>query len=377
MMTKKKNICITITSLAPGGAEKQSLLLAKALKPYHNITVVIVNPKPIYKSHMTVIEKEHLNHIFLDKNPIKKFRIFARFLKKQKIDIIFSFLPNDTIWASVCGKIAGVPYILGGIRNSHIAFVKYAVLRFANNYLLNYTIANNYAAYDAAIKFGFKKNVFVVPNGIEMRPMRKIIPHDQNHLTIISVGRLVKQKAYETALKAIETLKNRLKNDFGIRYRIVGNGPERQNIEALIEMHNLRNEVELITDPSDIYALLEVSDVYLNTSTFEGISNSILEAMNCSMPIIATDAGDNSRLVIHTKNGYIAAIHDYQKIADYLYGLIESPLLISSMGSASYDYLVKNYSFEQFQNLYMNIIDHIENITIESGKAQFINNLSR
>ena len=71
-MTVKKNICITINSLAPGGAEKQSLLLAKALKPYHNTTVVIINPQPIYKKHIAVIEKDDIKHIFLDRNPIKK-----------------------------------------------------------------------------------------------------------------------------------------------------------------------------------------------------------------------------------------------------------------------------------------------------------------
>ncbi|MGB5436863.1 MAG: glycosyltransferase [Maribacter sp.] len=375
-MTVKKNICITINSLAPGGAEKQSLLLAKALKPYHNTTVVIINPQPIYKQHIAVIEKEDINHIFLAKNPIKKIREFTGFLKKQQIDIIFSFLPADTIWASICGKIANVPYILGGIRNSHIAYIKYAALRFANNYLLDYTIANNYAAYEAAIKFGFKKNIMVAPNGIEMRPMLHRQDSAKNHITIISVGRLVKQKAYEIALQAIVELKNTLNNDYSIKYRIVGSGPEQQNIEAFIERNKLKDEVELITDPSNIYDLLESSDIYLSTSTFEGISNSILEAMNCAMPIVATDAGDNSRLVIHGKNGFITTIDDSQKIADYLGELIKSRTLTHQMGLESYDHLVKCYSFEQFQNLYRNIIHHIEKMQIHNGTPYFMNDMN-
>ncbi|MBD0852595.1 glycosyltransferase family 4 protein [Maribacter arenosus] len=368
-MTVKKNICITINSLAPGGAEKQSLLLAKALKPYHNTTVVIINPQPIYKKHIAVIEKDDIKHIFLDRNPIKKIRDFTGFLKKKKIDIIFSFLPTDTIWASICGKIANVPYIFGGIRNSHIAYFKYAALRFANNHLLNYTIANNYAAYDSSIKFGFKKNVMVIPNGIEIRPKSQIKGLQMKTITVISIGRLVKQKGYVTALQAIAELKNTLKSNYVLRYRIVGDGPEQENITGAIKKYDLQKEIELITNPSNIYALLESSEIYLSTSTFEGISNSIMEAMNCALPIVATDAGDNSRLVLHGQNGFLSTIDAYKDIARHLGTLIESPDKRKRMGQASYDHLVKNFSYDAFQKKYLNIIKNIEAIPINNGEV--------
>ncbi|MFH6603643.1 glycosyltransferase [Maribacter algicola] len=365
-MPERKNICITINSLAPGGAEKQSLLLAKALRPYHNATVVIINPKPCYEAHVTVINNEGLDHVFLSKNPVRKFYQFQGFLKTRKIDIIFAFLPTDTIWASICGKICGVPYIFGGIRNSHIAYAKYAALRFVNNNLLDYTIANNYAAYESAIEFGFKKKVMVVPNGIEMRPMRQTVNASKT-ISIISVGRLVRQKDYETALKAILELKNLTEKAYSLRYRIVGSGPEQQHIETLVESFGLNNEVELITDPHNIYELLESSDIYLCTSTFEGISNSIMEAMNCSLPVVATDAGDNSRLVLHGQTGFLAKIGDFQELANFLFEMIESPKERTQMGIKGYDHLADGFSYETFQKRYLKLIENIGEIEIVDG----------
>ncbi len=367
-MTVRKNICITINSLASGGAEKQSLLLAKALKIHHNTILVILNPQPIYQPLISLIEEENIDHIFLAKNPIKKAVEFSSFLKKRKIEIVFSFLPTDTILSGVCGKIMGVPHIFGGIRNSFIPRIKFAALRLAHNYLLSYTIANNFSAYHSSIEFGFKKKVFVIPNGIEIRPFFERQISKRKVISIISLGRLVEQKDYETALKSIAELKKDLKATVQLKYRIVGHGPEKENIITNIKKYNLQKEVEIISNPSNIYDLLASSDIYLCTSIFEGFSNSIMEAMNCGLPIIATNAGDNSRLVIHGKNGFITDLRDYRKLSHHLLGLIESPETLNQMGTESYNHLVKSFSYTVFQKNYLNLIKNIDNIQISNGE---------
>lgn len=366
-MTEKKNICITINSLAPGGAEKQCLLLAKALKPYHNPFVVILKPRPVDKKHLKVLEEEELNHIFLTNNTIKRAFEFTSFLKKRNIDIIFSFLPMDTIWGGICGRAAGVPYVFGGIRSSYLPWIKSVSLRLINNYLLNYTIANNYTAYYSGIKSGFKNKILVVPNGIEIRqlPQRKKL--DGKTITIISVGRLVKSKAYETAIKCIAELKKVLKKNQKVIYKIVGQGPELTSIFANIEKYDVKEEVEIITDTSNVYKLLESSDIYLSTTTFEGISNAIMEAMNCGLPLVVTDAGDNSLLVRNGQNGFLTAINDYEDMAAHLYHLIETPAMRHQMGLESYDHLVKNFSYTAFQDKYLKLIEHIDSIRINNG----------
>lgn len=367
-MTERKNICITINSLASGGAEKQSLLLAKALKPHHNIIFVILNPQPIYQPRFAVLQREEIEHIFLPKNSICKVIAFIRLLKRTKINIIFSFLPTDTILSAICGKVAGVPNTFGGIRNSYIPKIKYSFIKIIHNYLLSYTIANNYAAYSSSIGFGFQKKVFVIPNGIEIKPFFERPGLDRETITIISLGRLVKQKDYETALKSISELKKTLKTDIKLKYRIVGHGAEKETIVAHIEQYDLQEEVEIISNPPNIYTLLESSDIYLSTSIFEGFSNSIMEAMNCGLPVVATDAGDNSRLVSHNKSGFITDLADYKKLGEHLRYLIEFPEERYQMGLESYNHLVESFSYSVFQKKYLNIIKNIDSIQIQDGE---------
>jgi len=366
-MPEKKNICLTINSLSPGGAEKQCLLLAKALKPYHNPIVVILKPRPVYKKHLKVIEVEGLNHIFLAQNTVKRAFEFTSFLRKRNIDIIFSFLPMDTIWGGICGRAAGVPYVFGGIRSSYLPWFKSSMLRIIHNSLLNYTIANNYAAYNSAIDFGFKNKIMVIPNGIKIRPLHQRKKIDSKAITIISVGRLVKSKAYETSIRCIAELKKILKNKQKVIYKIVGLGPELASIVANIEKYGVKEDVEIITDASNVYSLLESSDIYLSATTFEGISNAIMEAMNCGLPLVVTDAGDNSLLVRNGHNGFLTAINDYKDMAGHLYNLIENPLMRDQMGLESYKHLVKNFSYTAFQDKYLKLIAHIGSIQIHNG----------
>ncbi|MEX0272959.1 MAG: glycosyltransferase, partial [Flavobacteriaceae bacterium] len=220
----KKNICLTINSLAKGGAEKQCLLLAKALRSHHNVYLAVLNPTTQDPYYRKVVDEEKIQVVFLSRNPIVRMVKLAQFLKRKKVEVVFSFLPVDTIMSAVCGWLAGVPYRFGGIRNSYLPKGKHMILRAVNNHVLHYTIANNYAAYRSALAFGFKENVMVIHNGIGIRPLISRQGRPTNETTIISVGRLVKQKDYETALKSVARLKKMLPAEHTLRYRIVGYG---------------------------------------------------------------------------------------------------------------------------------------------------------
>src|SRR5680860_1362286 len=193
-MKLKRNICIAINSLVMGGAEKQCLLLAQAIKPFHNLILVVVDPtEEIHPENLEILEKAAIDTVYLSKNQILKITGFTRLLRKRKIEIIFSFLPMDTVLSAICAKVARVPHKFGGIRSSFLPRFKLIALKFVHNSLLNYTIANNYAGYRAAIEFGYNNDVLVIPNGIEIR-QRLSKEYTSKKITIISLGRLVSEK---------------------------------------------------------------------------------------------------------------------------------------------------------------------------------------
>ncbi len=368
MNRNRRRIGITINSLTSGGAEKQCLLLAKALKPYHNVVVFVLNPKPIHQAHLDFLTMEELDHIFISGNPFRTTLEFIRLLKKNKIDILFSFLPKDTILAAICGKIAKVPYVFGGIRNSQISPIKFVLLGLTHNTFLHATIANNFAALVSARRYGFKKRIMVIPNGIIIGSVPRKLPKDANTITIISLGRLVKQKAYETAIQSIALTKSNLPDHYNLNYKIVGDGPEKGKIIKTIRKYDLMDEIEVITDSADVFELLQSANIYLCTSIFEGLSNAVMEAMKCGLPVVATDVGDNSQLVIHGKSGFITSPGDSRIIAEHLYQLVNSPEIRVQMGSEGYEHLAKNFSYDTFKRNYMTVIQNVEYLQIHNGK---------
>ncbi len=365
-MKAKKHIAITINSLRAGGAEKQCILLAEALHKDHIVTLIILDPSDVYVPRLTQLQNQRIKYEFLSKNSLRRIFQLISFFKREQIEFIFAFLPTDTVLSAICGRIARVPYIFGGIRSSFLPKIKFLILRIVNNYLLDYTISNNFSARTSAIDLGFNSNIFVIPNGIAIRD--SVTRTSTDIVKIISLGRLVEAKQYDIALKAISSLKTLIANDFKISYSIVGQGPLEDEIYRLIQTYNLEKEVDVITNATDMYALLDDSDIYLCSSSFEGISNALMEAMNCNLPIVATDVGDNSKLVIDKSSGFLVDASNYKELASKLFKLVESDALRQKMGGYGYAHLIKNYGFISFQRKYLKIISDVEDIEIRDGQ---------
>lgn len=356
----KKRVCITIKSLANGGAEKQSLILASALQEKYDTYFVAINADPQHPKHLQFIENNHITFRALEGNLAGKMAAFIHFLKEKEIDVLFTYLPGDTLFATIAGKKAGVKHILGGIRNARIPFIKWRILKLLHNNYLSGTISNSQAARDYFVGKGFSSNkLLVIPNGIAVPEQYTDHPF-KDTLTVISVGRFVEQKDYLTALRAISHLKSQLNDTVNIKYQIIGWGKLEQEIRNWIQELDLTNEAELIINPDNVAEYLQKAHIYLCSSTFEGVSNSIMEALSYSLPVVATDAGDNSHLVKNDENGYILPIGDFEGLGNKLMELMIWNDRREKFGKKSLDLLRQHYSIPVWREHYFNIMDSLE-----------------
>lgn len=128
----------------------------------------------------------------------------------------------------------------------------------------------------------------VVPRGVDLtrftpQPVRR----DQSGpLTVLSIGRLVPQKAHAVAIEAFAQLRRR---GIAARYTIVGEGPLRHELAELISSKSLEGMVELREPMRDVPALHSTHDVFCLPSLWEGQSNALIEAMACGRPAIVSD----------------------------------------------------------------------------------------
>lgn len=350
-----KRVCILIRSLAGGGAEKQALLLAKALQDEHDTLLVVCSEEPQVPHRKAFVERHDIATTFLPRNPVAKLWRLRKLLKERSIDLVFSFLPSDTLLGALAGRWAGTPLVYGGLRNTKLRGLKERVLRLLHNHVLDGTISNSHRAAELFAARGFRQEkLYVVPNGIDVLDESPARPSSRT-FSILTVGRLVDQKDHRTALRSV-ALAARECDDVELRYVVMGEGPLAEEVERWIDAEGLRGVAAIDTERPLARRYAE-ADVFLSTSLHEGLSNAIMEAMNFGLPIVATDVGDNARLVQHGVNGFLLPPGDVAGLADALSRLARSPELRAELGESSRRILAEGYSYEAFRRTYLGIVD--------------------
>ena len=136
-----------------------------------------------------------------------------------------------------------------------------------------------------------------------------------DRLVVGTVGRLDEVKGQRILVESVAALlRDAPYRRPGLRVVICGDGPARGSIEHCIAFHGLQDVVELLGERADVPDVLRSLDVFVLPSLAEGISNTILEAMACGLPVVATDVGGNSELVVEHESGYLVPAADPQAL---------------------------------------------------------------
>ena len=137
-----------------------------------------------------------------------------------------------------------------------------------------------------------------------------------NFIKIIAVGRLVKEKGYNTIIKALSLLK--VKNFSMI---ILGTGPEETHIKEMIKYHKLEKKVFLKGFKKPKKYFLK-SNLFINASLFEGFPNAVVEAINYGLPVICSNCkGGTNEIILNGRGGELFDVNNYielsKKIIDF------------------------------------------------------------
>jgi glycosyltransferase involved in cell wall biosynthesis len=347
-----KKIAIFVNTLQSGGSEKQSIFLLNALKDHYQTYFIVFYGKRIEEKIFQMIKGENFNLIRLQGSVFIKLIYLHKIFHSNNITHLFTYLTKPNFLGALIGSITGIKKIYGGIRSSKFPLWKLIIEKFTSNILSSSTIANNYKGAALLHEHGFRKTL-VIPNCFPL--IKTTIRHQsKSRVIIISVGRFVEVKDYQTAILAMSILKKTIP-DF--LFQIVGYGKLEFQIRKWIVEENLEDNINIFLNPNNIPELLDFADIYLSTSLYEGTSNSIMEAMNASLPIVATNVGDNNRLVKKSENGFLHNVGDITGISKSLEVLINDFEKRTEFGIKSNLFLRENYSFEKFKESYIQLIE--------------------
>jgi len=208
--------------------------------------------------------------------------------------------------------------------------------------------AGSKEAYDYYSKLGTK--VFFIPNGIDINslPAGSDIRYEKQ---IIFAGRLSKEKGIHTIL---ETAKNLPKD---VHLIIIGAGPEESTVIKAAK--NAGNIHFLGYQPKEkTITLIRGSTVLIQPSFVEGISATILEAMACKTPIIATNVGGNKELIVHNKTGILIEPRNSNELLKEITNMLNNKNQRDNIAKSAYDE-VQKYDWSNIGQLYLNLYENL------------------
>ncbi|MBE3128391.1 MAG: glycosyltransferase family 4 protein [Actinobacteria bacterium] len=154
-----------------------------------------------------------------------------------------------------------------------------------------------------------KKKIYTIPNGDDFEKIQKIEP-SKRKTDIIFAGRLLSHKNVDVLIKSIHLVKERKQN---IKCLIIGDGPEKKNLELLTKKLNLDKNIKFLgflETHDNVYAQMKSSKVFVLPSTREGFGIVVVEANACGIPVITVSHKDNAArdLIKEGKNGFICKL---------------------------------------------------------------------
>jgi len=147
--------------------------------------------------------------------------------------------------------------------------------------------------------------------------------------TAITVSRLSPEKDLATLLNAVAIVVQEIPE---FQLRIVGNGPERQRLEALTDQLQLREHVTFLGERSDVPDQLALAGFYVASSLTEGISLTLLEAHAVGLPIVATSVGGNPEIVVENETGRLVPPRQPETLASAIIDMCRRPDRWREMG---------------------------------------------
>lgn len=196
------------------------------------------------------------------------------------------------------------------------------------------------------------EKITVIPNGVEIPDGP---PADRDSAlaefqippgsrVIGFVGRLARQKRVQDIIWAMQLLKQLTDRVYLL---LVGEGPERNDLIALARHVGCENLVRFVGYRADAGRLIGLCNVFWLSSEFEGMSNSIMEAMAAGVPVVASDIPPNRELVVDGETGYLVRVGDSVGIAQFTDRILADPALAQRLGAAGRERMRQEFSLDR------------------------------
>ncbi|MDT8407752.1 MAG: glycosyltransferase, partial [Methylococcales bacterium] len=175
------------------------------------------------------------------------------------------------------------------------------------------------------------ERIGVIYNGVDLAdidqkaqaPLPATLRWPENTAKFVAVGRLVPKKDYPTLLKAFAQLTQNHPSEL----IILGEGPERARLEALVRELAIKDQVQLPGRCDNPYAVLARADGYVLSSMSEGMPSALIEALACRCPVVSTRCPSGPEEILEQgQYGQLVPVGDVSALREAMRGILTDPM---------------------------------------------------
>lgn len=365
-------VAFFLPSLEGGGAEKNTINILKELSQKdYKISLVLAKKKGIFLNEVPKgieIVDFGSNNLFL---------IFLKnifYIKKHRPDIFISTFPRFNLLNILANLFAGSKTRIIIIEQTTPSILHLTTRKITHKLIgyfflpwlirMFYPKATSIITVSEAVRDDLKKiikrdiKIEIIYNPVVdekiLEKSKEIVDEKifiSNLPIILTAGRLVDAKDYTTIIKAFANIL-RVKE---ANLVILGEGEEEKNIKNLISKLGIEDRVYFLGFKDNPYKYFSKSSVFLSASKREGFSNSIVEAMFCGVPVVATDAAGPKEIIENGKNGILAKIGNSEELSEKIIYLLNNPDVAKKIAEEakkrSLDFTIES-SVKKYENVF-------------------------
>jgi glycosyltransferase involved in cell wall biosynthesis len=277
----------------------------------------------------------------------------ALLVSKRKIDLICTVFDREVRLAGMANKL------FPSVSLVHRKVIPRVKDRFqykaSYRYLVDKIITPSHSIETALTRHRWfpPSMVEVVPNGIDISPFNNLNPSrrlresldiPRGRVIVGTIADLVRAKGHDLLLESIPSI---LLLTPDVHFLFVGEGPLETKLRQKAAQMGISDRITFAGFRRDIPEILRHIDVFVLPSRSEGASLAVLEAMAAGRPVVVSDVGGNSELVIHGLNGFLFPRRDPVLLAEQVALLVVNPRLRRKMGLEGRKWVEREFTLDR------------------------------
>jgi glycosyltransferase involved in cell wall biosynthesis len=361
---KRIKILHVVHQMAFGGMEMRIRRLAAGL-PRAGFEVHVASLRPVETASLALPEgcRAYFHPIPPGLHPLRLLAL-ARLIRAGRYDFVHTHNWSSMFYGVLAARLALRPRVLHGEHGLNFGdlgkppprkrrLAQWLLARLAHRIVaVNPVIAGYVETW-----WGMRPpRVVVLPNGVDLSRFRALAPGPGAESAVVfgTVARLAKVKNLDGLLRGFAVFR---RNHPGrpARLVLVGEGEERADLEALAQSLRVAGEVEFAGEHADVENWYPRFSVFVNSSHYEGMSNTLLEAMASGLPLLASRVEGNTGWLAEGRDALLFAPGDPDELARRMAEFASDPELRRRMGQANRDRVEREFDNKLFLTRYADL----------------------